>query len=72
MTYVYNFFGGKSTFFAFWFFIVGIILAFKGKLDMNYLGLAGGLQTLIALRSMGDDYHERECKRIDGQDGQHS
>jgi hypothetical protein len=64
MNYIYNFFGGKSTFFAFWFFAFGVVLEFRGKLDGNFLALAGALQTLIALRSLGDDYHVRGMQSI--------
>ena len=64
MNYIYNFFGGKSTFFAFWFFVVGVYFGFHGKLNNDYLALAAGLQTLIALRSLGDDYHVRQVQKI--------
>lgn len=59
---VTNWFGGKSVFFASVFTVVGIILAFLGKLTPNYIALAGAMQTLIAGRSIADDYHERNCK----------
>jgi hypothetical protein len=59
MNHVYIWFGGRSTAFTLWFFIVGVILAFQDKLSVNYIALAGALQTIIATRSIAGDYHER-------------
>lgn len=58
MTVIYNFFGGRTTFFAFWFFVIGCILAFIGKLTPTFIGMAGGLQTLITLRAVAEDAKE--------------
>lgn len=66
MNSVYNWFGGRSTAFALWFFIVGVILAFQNKLSVNYIALAGALQTLIATRSIAGDHHERSKVVIPG------
>ena len=55
-----NWFGGRSTFFAFWFFVGGAILAFAGKPMTGYVALAGGLQTILVARAIADDYHERQ------------
>ena len=64
MNFVYNFFGGKSTCFALAFFVVGAILAFRHQLNGDYVALAGGIQTLVATRSIADDYHQRETAKI--------
>lgn len=54
MTRIYSWFGGRSTFFAFFFFAFGVLLAFRGKLDMNYIALAGAIQTLITVRAIAE------------------
>jgi len=59
MNQIYNWFGGKSIAFALWFFVAGTVLAFIDKLTPNYIAMAGALQTLIAVRSVASDYHER-------------
>lgn len=56
MTRIYNFFGGRSTFFAFWFFTIGCILAFQGKLTVHYIALSGATQSLIVARAMMEDH----------------
>jgi hypothetical protein len=53
---VTNWFGGKSVFFAVWFFVVGVYLCLHKELDMTYIALAGAIQGLVALRSIADDY----------------
>jgi hypothetical protein len=68
----YNFFGGKSTFFAFWFFLMGSALAWTNKLTANYIGLAGALQIIVSCRSIADDYHVREDKKIDNKKAEES
>lgn len=65
MNSVYNWFGGRSTAFALWFFVVGVILVFQGKLDTNFIALGGALQAIIVTRSIAGDYHER-CKNENG------
>ncbi len=69
MNCVYNWFGGRSTAFTLWFFVIGVILAFMDKLSVNYIALAGALQTIIATRSIAGDYHER-CKTNGGGESQ--
>lgn len=61
MNNVYFWFGGRSTAFALWFFVVGVILTFLDKLSTNYIGLAGALQIIIATRSIAGDHHDRHC-----------
>lgn len=63
MMTIYKWFGGTSRFYAFWFFVIGAALTFMGKLTGEYLGLAGGLQTLILLHSAKEDYHERNMPK---------
>ena len=60
MNRIYWFFGGRSTFFALWFFVVGCVLAFHDKLSANYVALAGAIQALIAVRSVAQDHHDRQ------------
>lgn len=67
MNRVYNWFGGRSTAFTLWFFVVGVILAFQDKLSVNYIALAGALQTIIATRSIAGDYHERNNTKAGGE-----
>lgn len=55
MTAIFNWFAGRTTFFAFWFFIIGCILAFVGKLTTQYIALAGGLQTILTMRAISED-----------------
>jgi len=69
MNSAYSWFGGKSTFFAFWFFVFGVILAFLGHLTGQYIALAGALQTIIATRSICDDLHERGMAKIKNGNG---
>jgi hypothetical protein len=58
MVRVYNFFGGRCTFFALIFITAGIGLAFMGKLNGDYVALAGGTQTLLVLHSAKEDYFQ--------------
>ena len=52
-------FSGRCTFFAVVFTVVGIILAFKGKLSGEYVALVGAIQALLVVHSTKEDYHER-------------
>jgi len=63
MNYVYIWFGGRSTFFALGFFVVGSTLAFHDNLSMTYVSLAGAIQALIAVKSVAYDYHVRNTER---------
>jgi hypothetical protein len=56
MVKVYNWFGGRSTFFCFWFVVVGFILAFLDKLSGTYLSMAGSIQLLLVTRAVAEDY----------------
>lgn len=58
MNRVYAFFAGRTTFFALWFFVIGAILAFVGKLTNTYLGLATGIQLLLVARAVSEDVKE--------------
>lgn len=69
MNWIFNKFAGRSTFFAFVFMTCGIILAFIGKLNASYLGLAGSIQTLLVGRAIMDDQHDRETKKIEQANG---
>jgi len=65
-TWITAFFGGRSTFFALVFLICGITLAFRGKLTMEYVGLAAAVQTLLVTRAVFDDYHARKSAELTG------
>ena len=58
MILIFNWFSGRTTFFAFWFFVIGVILAFLGKLTGQYIAMAGGLQTILTLRAISEDIKE--------------
>ena len=64
MTWVYRFFGGKSVFFAFAFTSAGVTGFFMHLLTgAQFISLATLMQGWVAVRSMGDDYHERNKPR---------
>lgn len=64
MNPIYKFFGGRTTFFVFWFFVVSAILVFTGKLNgLQWLGVAGALQTLQTLRAAAEDAKEVALSR---------
>ena len=52
-------FGGTTRFYAFVFTACGIVLAFFGKLNAEYVALVAGIQALILAHSVKEDYHER-------------
>jgi hypothetical protein len=56
---VFGFFGGRCTAFAIAFFTIGVFLELRGKLDANFVALAGIIQALILAHSAKEDYHER-------------
>jgi hypothetical protein len=56
---VYNFFGGRSTFFALIFVVAGICLAFRNELTGSYVGLVGGIQSMIVAHSAKEDYFKK-------------
>jgi hypothetical protein len=53
---VFNFFQGRSTFFACVFVASGIVLAFLGKLTGEFVALVGAIQTLIVAHSVKEDF----------------
>jgi hypothetical protein len=55
MNKIFKFFGGRSTFFAFMFALAGIVLAFKGHLDGNYIALATVIHGWIVVRAVAED-----------------
>lgn len=55
----FGFFGGRCTTFAIAFFLIGVFLELRGKLDANFVALAGIIQALILAHSAKEDYHER-------------
>lgn len=59
LCHVTDAFNGRCTFFAVVFTVCGIILAFQGKLTMQYVALVGSIQGLIVAHSAKEDYHER-------------
>jgi hypothetical protein len=69
VTFLYNQFQGKSTFFAFVFMCAGIGLAFTGKLTPTYVSLAGAVQILLVTRAIADDFHTRAMKGLENGNG---
>lgn len=59
MPAIFGFFGGRCTTFATAFFVIGVYLELRGKLDANFVALAGVIQVLILAHSAKEDYHER-------------
>lgn len=60
MLSVFNFLGGRATTFAITFATAGIVLAFKGKLDGNFITLASAILTLVFAHSVKEDYFEKD------------
>ncbi len=56
MKYIYNFFGGRATFFASVFTGAGIGLAFTDHLTGPFVALVGAVQALIVAHSAKEDY----------------
>jgi len=56
MRKLYNFAGGRSTFFALIFTAAGIGLAFRGELSGSFVALVGSIQSLIVAHSAKEDY----------------
>lgn len=56
---LFDFFLGRSTFFGIVFTIIGIILAFLGKLTMEYVALVGAIQALVFCHSWKEDVNEQ-------------
>lgn len=60
----FNFFQGRATTFAIVFTVVGIVLAFKGKLDANYALFVTAIQGLVFAHSCKEDWHEQRMATI--------
>lgn len=58
LTSVFNFFSGRATTFALTFTTVGITLAFKGKLDGNFITFASAILGLVFAHSVKEDYFD--------------
>jgi len=72
---LFNFFQGRATAFAILFSIVGIRLAFMGKLDANFALFVTAIQGLIFAHSCKEDWHEQKMEELrqngsDKKDGQ--
>lgn len=66
MNYVYKFFGGKSTLFAWVFTVSGLIGFFKHMLSGGeFLTFAGIIHGWVAIRSIMDDKHTQNMASID-------
>lgn len=59
MIRIYNWFCGRSTFFALFFAITGFVLALRGKLTADYVALIGAMQALIVAHSYKEDVAAR-------------
>lgn len=55
----FSFFQGRATTFAILFTVVGIILAFRGKLTADYVALVTAIQSLIVGHSLKEDWFAR-------------
>lgn len=64
---LFNFFQGRATFFAIVFTIAGVTLAFKGKLDANFVALIAAIQALIVVHSWKQDIHDQRMARLEQQ-----
>jgi hypothetical protein len=53
---MFSLFQGRSTFFALVFTVVGIILAFKGKLDGNFSLMVAAIQGMVVAGSIKESY----------------
>ena len=53
---MFTVFQGRSTFFAILFATIGIILAFKGKLDANYSLMVAAIQGMVVAGSIKESY----------------
>jgi hypothetical protein len=60
----FNFFQGRATAFAIVFTVVGIRLAFMGKLDSNYALFVTAVQGLIFAHSCKEDWHEQRMEAL--------
>lgn len=65
MKYVYIFFGGRSTTFAWTFTVAGIVGFFTARLTgAQFLTFAGIIHGWVAVRSMMDDLHTRRMAQV--------
>lgn len=55
MTAVFNYCGGRSTFFALLLVAIGTSLAVAHRLDTNFVALVGVIQTLVTARAISGD-----------------
>lgn len=60
LTPVYNFIGGRHTTFAIFFAVTGFVLALKGKLTTDYVGLITALQAFVLVHSVKEDYYSKQ------------
>jgi len=62
MNKVYNFFGGRHTFFGLFFAITAFILALRAELTAQYVATITALQAYVLLHSTKEDYFKPEQK----------
>lgn len=67
---VFGFFNGRCTFFAILFSTVGITLAFKGKLTMEFTALVTVIQALLVAHSVKEDLNDLRQARLSFNDDQ--
>ena len=60
----FGFFQGRSTAFAIVFTVVGIVLAFRGKLTADYALFVTSVQGLIVAISVKEDWHEQKMTAL--------
>ena len=65
MASIFNFLQGRATAFAIVFTVVGIKLAFMGKLDANYALFVTAIQGLVVAHSWKEDIHDQRMARLE-------
>lgn len=59
---VFDWFCGRSSFFAIVLLVVGIVLAVAHRLDTQFVALAGVIQTLVTARAISGDHAPGDAK----------
>lgn len=60
LTPIYNFVGGRHTMFAIFFAVTAFVLALKGKLTADYVGIITALQAFVLAHSAKEDYFNKQ------------
>ena len=60
----FNFFQGRATAFAILFTVCGLVLAFTGKLTVEYSAFVTSIQGLVFAHSCKEDWHEQRMTTL--------